>query len=201
MKKALSFILVLTLVFGSTSVIFADSAQTASSPAFTFSGEEIKLSLDEAIERMTTTGPAFESVMLTKDGNDAAARGQFEAIKAIEEARDQYKALTPEQQEMALYERAVDTFGASAQILQAVEEMSELTKALLKYIRFRNFGQGVREDLLADISEERADVSIMLNQLEVIFGDNSADECLKLQHLQQLLEAYQEGGANADHHH
>ena len=98
MKKALSFILVLTLVFGSTSVIFADSAQTASSPAFTFSGEEIKLSLDEAIERMTTTGPAFESVMLTKDGNDAAARGQFEAIKAIEEARDQYKALTPEQQ-------------------------------------------------------------------------------------------------------
>lgn len=125
------------------------------------------------------------------------ARG---AVKE-EKMKEDHKTLTPEQQEMALYERAVDTFGASAQILQAVEEMSELTKALLKYIRFRNFGQGVREDLLADISEERADVSIMLNQLEVIFGDNSADECLKLQHLQQLLEAYQEGGANADHHH
>ncbi|MCI8631766.1 MAG: TolC family protein [Firmicutes bacterium] len=100
MKKALSFILVLTLVFSSTAMIFADtnSAQTASSPAMAFKGEEIKLSLDEAIERMTTTGPAFEAVMLAKDGNDAAAKGQFEAIKAIKDANDQYKSLPPEQQ-------------------------------------------------------------------------------------------------------
>ena len=34
--------------------------------------------------------------------------------------------LTPEQKEMALYEAAVEKFGAGAQILMAVEEMSEL---------------------------------------------------------------------------
>lgn len=101
MKKAISFILVLTLVLGSTAAIFAETSPvaSASSPATTFKGTEIKLSLDEAIERMTTTGPAFESVLLTKNGNDAAAKGQFEAISAIKSARDQYNSLPPEQQE------------------------------------------------------------------------------------------------------
>lgn len=31
-------------------------------------------------------------------------------------------------------------------------------------------------------------MSIMLNQLEVIFGDNSEDECLKLKHLRDFLD-------------
>ena len=39
--------------------------------------------------------------------------------------------MTPEQREMALYEEAVEHFGEKAQILQAVEEMAELTKALV----------------------------------------------------------------------
>ncbi|OPZ65918.1 MAG: hypothetical protein BWY85_00277 [Firmicutes bacterium ADurb.Bin506] len=80
---------------------------------------------------------------------------------------------TPEQQEMALYEKAVEKFGERAQVLMAVEEMSELTKALLKYTRNTDFGHGNRNDILKSIAEERADVSIMLNQLEVIFGDNT----------------------------
>lgn len=50
--------------------------------------------------------------------------------------------MTPEQREMALYEEAVEHFGEKAQILQTVEEMAELTKALLKYIRYKDFGHG-----------------------------------------------------------
>lgn len=42
--------------------------------------------------------------------------------------------------------------------------------------------------ILECINEERADVSIMLNQMEVIFGDNSVDECLKLKHLREFLD-------------
>ncbi|MEG1562859.1 MAG: hypothetical protein RR365_03910 [Bacteroides sp.] len=94
---------------------------------------------------------------------------------------------TPEQREMALYEGAVGKFGAHAQILMVVEEMSELTKALLKYIRHEDFGQGNVEDVLQSIAEERADVGIMLAQLDVIFGDNSDMECAKLDHLEDLL--------------
>lgn len=89
---------------------------------------------------------------------------------------------TPEQQEMALYEQAVAQFGAECQILIAIEEMSELTKALIKYLRY-----GGNPDILASIQEERADVEIMLNQLHVIFGDCSKEECQKLEHLRELL--------------
>lgn len=107
-------------------------------------------------------------------------------------------ALTPEQREMALYEGAVETFGVKAQILMAIEEMSELTKALLKYIRYLEFGHGSEGDVLAAISEERADVEIMLNQLHVIFGDNSGAECLALEHLADLLEAMNLPQANQE---
>lgn len=101
---------------------------------------------------------------------------------------DDLEDATPEQREMALYEGAVHKFGEKAQILMAIEEMSELTKALLKYLRFKEFGQGEEGDVLAAISEERADVEIMLNQLHVIFGDNSEADCLALEHLAELLE-------------
>lgn len=94
---------------------------------------------------------------------------------------------TPEQAEMALYEQAVEQFGESAQILMAVEEMSELQRALLKYLRFKDHEQGDEAEILAAISEERADVEIMLNQLHVIFGDNTDMEIAKLEHLCELL--------------
>lgn len=94
---------------------------------------------------------------------------------------------TPEQREMALYEAAVVKFGERAQILMAVEEMSELTKSLLKYVRHEDFNQGDYDDIIASVEEERADVSIMLNQLDVIFGDNSDMEIAKLEHLCELL--------------
>ena len=50
---------------------------------------------------------------------------------------------------MALYEQAVEQFGESAQILMAVEEMSELQKALLKYLRFKDHEQGDEAEILA----------------------------------------------------
>ena len=80
--------------------------------------------------------------------------------------------------------------GAGADVLSyvmAVEEMSELQKALLKYLRFKDHEQGDEAEILAAISEERADVEIMLNQLHVIFGDNTDMEIAKLEHLCELL--------------
>ena len=93
---------------------------------------------------------------------------------------------TIEVSEEELYKAAVQKFGERAQILVAIEEMSELTKALLKYIRHEDFNQGDYDDIVESIAEERADVSIMLNQLTVIFGKNEDAETEKLEHLADM---------------
>lgn len=67
-------------------------------------------------------------------------------------------------------------------------EVSELTKALLKYIRHEDFNQGDYDDIVESIAEERADVSIMLNQLAVIFGKNEDAETEKLEHLADIIK-------------
>lgn len=59
---------------------------------------------------------------------------------------------------------AINTFGIDNQLNIAIEEMSELTKEICKYKRgFHNFD---------GISDEMADVIIMLEQLKIIFGND-----------------------------
>lgn len=70
-----------------------------------------------------------------------------------------------------ILQRAIDTYGAESQCLKSIEEMSELTKALLK-IRFAKKA-GVEHDILLDaIAEEMADVEIMLEQLHMIYQND-----------------------------
>lgn len=102
--------------------------------------------------------------------------------------------LTPEQREAAILGIAIETYGADAQIIVAIEELSELTKSLTKYLRA---GDTVSEETLESIHEEMADVSIMLNQLELIFGDYSDWECFKLDKLAAKLGM--EGIGNMEH--
>lgn len=110
--------------------------------------------------------------------------GLLVSVEGVDEDKDE---LTPEQKETALYEAAVEKFGTHPQMLQAIEEMCELTLALLKSIRHDNFGHGNEAAILKNVAEERADVGIMLNQLEVIFGENSEAEAEKLDHLADLV--------------
>lgn len=65
-----------------------------------------------------------------------------------------------------LYKDAINTFGVVAQINVAMEECSELIKELSKVIRQK--GNPVK------ISEEIADVQIMLEQLKIAFNNESA---------------------------
>lgn len=55
--------------------------------------------------------------------------------------------------------RALETWGETAQMLMVIEEMSELTKEILKNINRR-------KDNISEIIEETADVEIMLEQLK-----------------------------------
>lgn len=67
----------------------------------------------------------------------------------------------------ALLDRAITTYGASAQMDMAVEEMAELTKALCK-IKRAQAGCEVTA-AIGNVIEEMADVQIMLDQLRIIF--------------------------------
>lgn len=67
---------------------------------------------------------------------------------------------------------AIKKYGHYTEIEIAIEEMSELTKALLKYRRAERAGQVYKEQLLFDIYEEIADVIITLNELILIYGGN-----------------------------
>ena len=88
--------------------------------------------------------------------------------------------------EMALYERAISTYGKEAQVTKAVEELSELSAELARYALC---GGKPDEHLLAHIREELADVEIMCNQMELIFGDVSPWAMCKLERLERRLEA------------
>ena len=59
----------------------------------------------------------------------------------------------------AVLEKAVETWGETAQTDVMIEEMAELTKVIVNHRRGRE----------SNISEEMADVYIMLKQLEIIF--------------------------------
>lgn len=73
-------------------------------------------------------------------------------------------------------QECIDTYGADKQIDQTIEEMSELTKALLKHrhLEGENVNPTSAADLVkarTDILERTADVIIMLTQIIMIFGD------------------------------
>lgn len=84
-----------------------------------------------------------------------------------------------------VYEHAIDRFGCRAQILMAVEEMSELTKEICKVFRPDCDGNNDR------IAEECADVLITLEQLRMILGlDEAVAEQMdrKVRRLAEKLE-------------
>lgn len=62
--------------------------------------------------------------------------------------------------------QAIETYGADAQLNVAIEEFSELIKEICKYKRY--------SANKAAIIEEMADCYIMLEQMSMIFGLDSA---------------------------
>jgi hypothetical protein len=60
---------------------------------------------------------------------------------------------------------ALDTYGVKSQEDMLIEEMSELTKALMKHRRYNT------DETQADILEEIADVEITLMQLILVYGN------------------------------
>lgn len=96
------------------------------------------------------------------------------------------------EEQYALCKEAVKHYGKQNQVDMAIEEMSELIKALLKERRAsKEFEPSDYERKQDDISEEMADVYIMLDQLMVIF-QNSEDivyfKSLRLKRLRKRID-------------
>ena len=87
--------------------------------------------------------------------------------------------------------KIIETYGVSAQVDMAIEEMSELTKALLKNRRSGGDSAKLRDDII----EEIADVTIMIEQLTMIFDcEAEVKQQIIYKLTRQLKRMKQEGG-------
>ncbi|MBQ7304449.1 MAG: hypothetical protein IJW75_06015 [Alphaproteobacteria bacterium] len=80
---------------------------------------------------------------------------------------------------MDIYKRALKTWGKEPQMLQVIEEMSELTKEILKNVNRK-------KDNIAELIEETADVEIMLEQLKCCYDIKDEVENYKAQKLLKI---------------
>lgn len=94
-----------------------------------------------------------------------------------------------EERMVKIITRAIDTYGCEAQLKMAIEEMSELTKAICKL--WRADTEEEFERLLEDVTEETADVQIMLYQLYAMIGAGEVNAKMeeKLKRLAARLDA------------
>ena len=79
-----------------------------------------------------------------------------------------------------LYQLALSTYGAEAQTLMVMEEMSELQKELCKHAR--------GADNRAAIAEEIADVLIMLDQMMILHDCTALTKDIKIRKLDRLAD-------------
>ena len=85
------------------------------------------------------------------------------------------------EQELKIYNEAIDFFGVESQKIMVIEEMSELTKELCKELRNRGD--------VDHIAEELADVEITLAQIKMIYNIHQAVEEQKDYKLNRLAKS------------
>lgn len=93
--------------------------------------------------------------------------------------------MTPE--ERIVLKNALETYGQWPQIMMCIEECAELTNALAKMSRNR----GTTMDIITEI----ADVSIIIDQLSMMFGEMKVHEerVRKIERLKERLERAKKG--------
>lgn len=115
---------------------------------------------------------------------------EVKLILAIHPAGE--KEEKPEDELYTYARAAVQKFGMNKQVDMAIEEMSELTKALLKYRRASDCATTVKSG--DNIREEMEDVRIMLAQLDCIYGRSPQWAEKKLAHLKELVKGEEGDG-------
>lgn len=89
---------------------------------------------------------------------------------------------------MTIYQKAIAKWGKEHQIRQCMEECAELIQALNKYLRAEGSKDiYLTEEVMVHARKEMADVSVMLDQMEEIFGDSWGEYLTATDHLVKLL--------------
>ena len=79
-----------------------------------------------------------------------------------------------------VYNKAKATWGIDAQVTKAVEELAELQKELCRFL--------IDDGNMEHITEEMADVEIMIEQMELIFGNKEAVKAVKKAKIQRFSD-------------
>ena len=90
--------------------------------------------------------------------------------------------MTLNEEQREVLKLAIEIYGVNNQVDMCLEEMSELTKALLKYRRFSdalNISKEKKDGPLANIIEEIADVIVMCEQMAMVHGEDYVEAMLK----------------------
>ena len=89
----------------------------------------------------------------------------------------------------SIMQQAIKTYGVQAQCDVAIEEMAELTKAIMKIRRVADDYEKT-QSALENLLEEIADVDIMIEQLKIMWGPREVEEYRrkKLERLERRLK-------------
>ena len=109
---------------------------------------------------------------------------QQREIEALRQANEGLRFNLAEKDGGEIFRRALEAFGAQAQVMMAIEEMSELTKELCK--------NGRGQENATHIAEEIADVQIMLRQMVMLFDCAGQVETFRRYKLERLADRIKE---------
>lgn len=127
--------------------------------------------------------------MTRRNGKEIEVVGDYDRIidaidDLIAKVCDYEDEAEQREQECAILLDAIDTFGSEYQIDRAIEELAELTQALLKY---RRAGEADLGDALKNVHEEIVDAQIVLEQLKMLFAYDKQIEQTKLARLKETI--------------
>ena len=113
-------------------------------------------------------------------------------LRLMEEAADQLERsanagkMAPDDER--IMQQAIETYGVQAQCDVAIEEMAELTKAIMKIRRVADDYEKTQA-ALDNLLEEISDVGIMIDQMKIMRGPKQVEEYRrkKLERLERRL--------------
>ena len=161
--------------------------------------------MDELIRRVDVARPLLEkyreakrqaerALKLRNLGSCLAFRSDMETLSACIQIAVEAPAMVEAGREILL--DALEHYGERAQVDMMLEEMAELSKALLKLRRAQKFREPGQWLLMEDVAEEIADVQIVLDQMKMLYPMWDGFRRKKLQRLEERIE--KERQADAD---
>lgn len=161
--------------------------------------------MDELIRRVDVARPLLEKYREAKRqaerarklrnlGSCLVFRSDMETLRACIQIAVEAPAMGEAGREILL--DALEHYGERAQVDMMLEEMAELSKALLKLRRAKKHEITEPLFLVKNVEEEIADVQIVLNQMKLLFPGWGIWMQAKLQRLEERIE--KERWANAD---